>query len=140
MKRSLAIDPGDTTGAFLADGLAHLQMTGFGFVSWLSASLDRADFVVEVVVLERMNLRDPRARSTSNLQRGLDVIGCVRWLCSVHEVPLVEQWNRDKNQVSDDLLDEHGMLMRPKTRWRHANDAARHALYYETSLKRKGKT
>jgi len=138
LKHLLAIDPGDTTGLWHPE-FWHLQREAYEAVTWLHHVIDRADYIIDEVVIERMNLRDRRGKSTTNLQRGLDVIGCVRWICSVYAIPIAEQWNRDKNQVSDDLLDEHGMLKTPKTRWRHANDAARHALYRETTLKRKGK-
>lgn len=92
----------------------------------------------DLVVLERINLRDRRvAMAAKDLQMALNVIGVVRWTCAVSNVQLVEQWNRDKNQVTDKMLDEHDMLSTPKSSWKHANDAARHVLFYTLKEKRK---
>ena len=120
----VCIDPGDTTGIY-ADGF-YAQVKEFIVIDVLDGQHESEG--VEVVVLERFNLYDKRTKA--NAQHTLDVIGAVTYWCWKHEVQLVLQWNRDKNQVTDADLDARGMLAKPKSKWRHANDAARHYLYY----------
>jgi hypothetical protein len=131
----LAIDPGDTTGFRRWNQSA--QVYGLAACDWVARELDETP--VHVVVLEKMNLGDKRARKAiRDLQMGLNVIGFVRWFCWSHEILLVEQTNADKNQVTDDMLEELGLLLTPKKTWRHANDAARHMVFYDLQLLKKG--
>lgn len=131
----LSIDPGNTTGIWTPEGACQIQ--GYTAIKYLEGTIRKIDH--EVVVIERMNLREKRtAMAVNDIQIGLDVIGCVRYFCWCTDTVLYEQWNWDKNKVSDELLIEHGMLMTPKSKWRHANDAARHALFHMMQVK-KGK-
>jgi hypothetical protein len=101
----------------------------------LSAQVNKLD----VVIIERMNIRDKRIKVASeNVQMGLNIIGVTRYFCMLYDVPLIEQWNADKNKVTNDALEAEGMLTKPRTKWRHANDAARHYYFYMQKLKRKG--
>lgn len=124
----LAIDPGDTTGIFASSGSHHVQMTEFHVIDYLERLHD--DSPIEHVVMERFNLYDKRSKA--NAGWALNVIGAVTYWCWDAAVPLTLQWNRDKNQVSDKMLEDKGMLIKPKHKWRHANDAARHYVYWQT--------
>lgn len=106
----------------------HAQHREFEVVTFVQSLYDIMP--VEHVIVERFNLYD--RRSKANAGWALDVIGAVTYWCWSNDVPLALQWNRDKNQVPDKMLEDNGMLMRPKHQWRHANDAARHYLYWKT--------
>lgn len=133
----MAIDPGDTTGFWHTAG-AHAQISGWNAASYIHGMLSK-DIPVDVVIIERMNIRDKRIKVASeSVQMGLNIIGVTRYFCMLYDIPLIEQWNADKNKVSDAALEAEGMLLKPKTKWRHANDAARHAYFYMQKLKKKG--
>lgn len=120
----IAIDPGDTTGIFTLSG--HVQLREFHVIDYMDGLHE--NIAITHVIMERFNLYDRRTKA--NAGWALDVIGAVTYWCWSHEVPLSLQWNRDKNKVPDKVLEEKGFLMKPKTKWRHANDAARHYVYW----------
>ena len=123
----VAIDPGDTTGVYMTIG-GHAQLSEFHVVRYIE--LLHEGFPIEHVVMERFNLYDKRTKA--NASWALNVIGAVTYWCWDTSVPLTLQWNRDKNKVPDTVLEREGLLMKPKTKWRHANDAARHYVYWKT--------
>ena len=123
----VSIDPGDTTGLYMSSG-THSQFSEFHVVEAIVAVHDYVG--IQHVIMERFNLYDKRTKA--NAGWALDVIGAVTFWCWQHEIPLSLQWNRDKNKVTDTMLADAGMLKTPKKEWRHANDAARHYLYWRT--------
>lgn len=126
-------DPGETTGVFFSDGYTA-QVPYEEFSSFLYSHLETCDVgdkLPELIIVEQTNIYDKRAgMARKNLVPTIEVQGYIVMLAKLYGVPTKYQWNRDKNKVSDDLLEEHGILVRPKTKWRHANDAARHYLYH----------
>lgn len=134
-------DPGETTGVFMSDGLTdyRAQIEYPQIFSWTYSMLEDADVrdrLPETIIVERVNIFDSRAsRARKNLQPTLDVQGYLTGIAHLYAVPVVLQWNRDKNKVSDTDLDLHGILMKPKTKWRHTNDAARHYVYWSNRKK-----
>lgn len=81
----------------------------------------------DVVITERFEHRnDEFARLAS-----LEYIGVVKAVCYRHRVPLVLQGASEaKAFATNDKLEKLGLLKRPVTRWKHANDGMRHVVYH----------
>jgi hypothetical protein len=59
-----------------------------------------------------------------------EYIGVVKEWCQANNVEPISQGSDVKKWASDDKLIRTGLLIKPKTKWKHANDAMRHFLYY----------
>lgn len=88
-------------------------------------------WMLEVLILEGFILGGTQSRDHS-------VLAPVRVAAAVDyavrtELPHVTieyQFSRDKGRIRDETLEAYGLLIKPKTPWRHANDAARHLVHY----------
>lgn len=134
MTNVISIDPGETTGVFYT---LHSNHGGFDAKGWLvmdgiTGLLDTCAF--DIIIIEKFNLYDKRSKA--NAQWPLDIIGACKWEAHNREIDIALQWNRDKNQVTDQMLDDRGILTRPKHKGRHINDAARHYVYWATRNER----
>lgn len=98
MKRSeikvLSIDPGATVGWSLGMGTlleAHGQDDSQEFLRFLS-DVPEPLRVIRRVVIERFDVR----QFTSDSVATVELIGAIKWLCSLHDWPIVEISASDK--------------------------------------------
>ena len=124
----LAIDPGGTTGfALYSVGVVTADQLGPDEHHWrLERRLD--NLRPSVLIYERFEHRNaPFAKLISNEYIG--VIKC--WAQKNPEVKLVAQGSSQaKHWATDNKLAALGLLLKPLTKNRNANDATRHFVYF----------
>lgn len=90
--RMLAIDPGETCGVAIFDWegcIQALPMTSEGCCHFVQNMLDHTPSLEEVVV-ERFRLYASKARQqTGSSFRTVEVIGVIKWLCSLADIPCI---------------------------------------------------
>ena len=132
-KRVLAIDPGETTGYALFDGvdLDRLGQVSTGHVDTSVIPLRKLFENVEpdIVVVEEYRVYAWRAKqhSWSSLHTPR-LIGCIETLCEIHRKPIAMQGAGIVKQfVTNDKLKDWGFYIKGQP---HARDATRHACYF----------
>lgn len=98
----IAIDPGETCGVALFDGTRcwqALPMASDGCLHFLEAMLQRQSHVdamlrgiapIREVVVERFRLYASKARQqTGSSFRTVEVIGVIKWLCHLADIPCI---------------------------------------------------
>lgn len=127
----LALDPG------LRTGLAALNVIRQDDPFWsdeIGDPLNVCDWVntalemqkVDLVVCENYIITGQTHTKTQQ-HYSLEIIGCVRWLCSRHGVEFVLQTPVERKGITNDILKKLGWYKGSKGDFAgHADDAARH--------------
>lgn len=119
MSRIFSVDPGSATG--------FATYNSGEFSSWevdvreaihmcLEAEIPRSS----VVVCESFHI----TRVMPEIETPIELIGAVKYVCDMHNVPLVMQTPSTRHFMSDDKLRALGWFK--KTKDNHSNDAAKH--------------
>ena len=138
----VAFDPGKTTGlavlsfsdTTLPSLRAHDQLDVEQFFTALQLVASWTTPVT--VVCEDFTLRRGRPMS-SDQTLPMYLIGALQYVAYHNRsITLVMQTPAAAKQgVTDEHLENLGLLQTPKTKWDHANDALRHAVQYLKSIK-----
>jgi len=140
--RIVSIDPGGTSGwAAWQEGVldyGHLEGDHhkklFDFLCAQTHCLHKNEWADRnmVIVCERFDHVSGVAKLDS-----VEYIGVIKFFQQTYSVQLVLQsrsikpgQDKKKGWASDDKLQACSMLIRPKTKWVHANDAMRHLMYF----------
>lgn len=154
----LAIDPGVETGIAwtmdveaLVDKEDELDWDGklngwkqfdsrlftageIGVVRELLIGIQRLDAMVDgldTLILERFQLGGTRSMKDEVLSPArINAILEFEVRQQLPRTSIIYQTTSDKAIATDARLEEYGLLVKPKTKWRHANDAMRHLLHY----------
>lgn len=131
----LALDPGKTTGLVFGEygdnGPFKIKQVEQVNVEQYFQSLKVLSTVDPVtVVCEDFTLR--RGRPMSGDQTlPMYLIGALQYVAFYNRnITLVMQTPAAAKQVTDEHLENLGLLQTPRTKWDHANDAMRHAVLY----------
>lgn len=123
--RVLSLDPGVTTGyAFFVNG--ELEDTGtipqfFGLFSLVIVKKP------DVIVCEGYHQRPVKFAVSRESLVPVEVIGAAKFLCSIYEIPFIEQTPAAKKLFEGEKLKQFVSLW-PSTE--HERDAVRHGLVY----------
>lgn len=135
----LTLDPGESTGWSYRDGNGLVIGGTAGKLHTEVAALILT-YMPDVVVIERFNLYPQMAKSLSwNSFYPCEVIGVVRYVCMVHNIPLVEQapsvkkyfggFKPDWDKLKELSKEQQGNALRRVTE--HTKDAYMHLKYFE---------
>ena len=134
MKSILVFDPGEHTGWCYQDregnliggtiGKNHVEVAG-----WINF------LVPDIVVMERFNLYPQMAKSLAwNSFYPCEVIGVIRYLCMLHDIPLVEQAPSIKKYFGGFKIDWDQLKDNAESReldvTEHTKDAYQHYRYF----------
>jgi hypothetical protein len=140
--RLLALDPGATTGwaLFIKGAPTERYRSGQVEQDKVWRLLETAKIATtEADELDEDGYADLKIICESFQHRQLpkvdlspvEVIGVVKEWARQNDVEIVWQTSaQGKAFFNNDRLDALGVLRKPKTTWRHANDATRHLLWY----------
>lgn len=143
---TLAVDPGKTTGWALSHDNVLTKSGEASFDDFCSLLDDlfnyrRYDGSHDTnrpaeIVAERYVIT-PRTAKLSQQTTALEVIGILRYVAFLDEIPLTLQTPADaKRFATNDRLEARGWLQRPLAANDHANDAIRHLLTFLVKAKR----
>ena len=132
-KRILALDPGETTGYAVFDGIVFIKLgqvnTGHVDTSVIPLRKLFEEVNPDIVVVEEYRVYAWRAKqhSWSSLHTPR-LIGCIETLCEIHRKPIAMQGAGIVKQfVTNDKLKDWGFYVKGQA---HARDATRHACYF----------
>lgn len=133
----LAVDPGGTSGwatherwdnAPDEDGFSSGQYEFNDFVEFVDKLAH--DVQLTAIVAEKFTINQQTIRH-SQQTTALEVIGFLRYIALREECPFILQTPADAKKFSTDArLDVVDWTKRPKAKWDHANDGARHLMLY----------
>ena len=132
-KRILALDPGETTGYAVFDGVFFDRLgqinTGHVDTSVIPLRKLLQDINPNIVVVEEYRVYAWRVKQHSwSILHTPRLIGCIETICEIHRKPIAMQGAGIVKQfVTDDKLKNWGFYIKGQS---HARDATRHACYF----------
>lgn len=139
MNRVLVFDPGDHTGWVYRDETGRV-IGGTCPKSHLRVAECIQLHPADIVVMERFNLYPQMAKSLAwNSFYPCEVIGVIRYLCSLNHTPLVEQAPSIKKYIGgfqDDWFKLKELCSQIEVT-EHTKDAYQHLKYFERNGERK---
>lgn len=135
--RIMGIDPGGITGCVLVsvaledalyiDLLSKKQLgEPDNYIHDTELSDLIRDYKPHLVIVERFEHRNNEFAKLVSLK----YIGVVEETCTRQKLLLIEQGASEaKHFATNDKLEKLGLFIRPRTTWKHANDASRHVTY-----------